>query len=113
MQTRTREINEHKEPLQLAGIYRSFISLRQKASFTNGRNICKPGFFCFTQLAGKYFVSHLVFTYFIVKCVVLINRSLIGVLFLKRSPFNAGTSLSGSDGCTSPPLPHDSVQTLR
>lgn len=81
---------------------------RQRASFTNGINICRPGFFCFTQLAGKYFVSYLVFTYFIVKCVVLINRSLIGVLYLKKSPLKFGTSLSYSTRC---PLdhPHGSV----
>lgn len=66
---------------------------------------------CFTQLAGKYFVSRLVFTYFIVKCVVLINRALIGVLFLKRSPFNSRTSLSESDGWVSPVLPCDSVRS--
>lgn len=88
----TQKKNKYKEPLQQPGIYRSFIRSEAKGQFSNGINICRPGFFffflffsfLFTQLAGKYFVSHLVFIYFIGKCVVLINRFSMGVLFLKK-----------------------------
>lgn len=50
-------------------------------------------------MVGKYFVFYLVFIYFIVKCVVLINRFLIGVLFLKKNSFDFGILLSEGDGC--------------
>lgn len=38
-------------------------------------------------------------SYFIVKCVVLINRTLIGVLFLTKSPLSSRALLNKSGGC--------------